>query len=153
MQARYYFLAAAMFFVAACDSSSEITPAVAQRTDSLVAEVLAGRLPLKELAESKEFMYFDRKYLADPKLDMNKADFPKGDKVRIQVVAYRVFKQVKLKDNQYSIAVERGEDIHIPQALFTVYRNSLENGNAASRRPGAEKLSYPENFQDSVLTW
>lgn len=136
-----------------CDSESAISAATAQRTDSLVNEVLSGRLPLKTLAESKEFMYFDRKYLAEENLDLSKPDFPKEDKVRIQVVAYRIFKAVKLQDNQYVVSVAKGADLHIPQTLFSAYRNSLENGNAAARKPGAAPLSYPINFQDSVLTW
>ena len=145
--------AAVIMSITACHSSTTISESAYNRADSLVKEVVNGNLALKTLAESSEFMYFDRKYLGESSADVSQADFPPEDKVRIQVVAYRIFKQVTLRDGQYHIAVDRGEDIHIPQHIFSVYKHSLENGNAASKRPGAAALSYPENFQDSVLAW
>ncbi|MGE8302798.1 MAG: hypothetical protein ACN6OW_24735, partial [Sphingobacterium paramultivorum] len=80
-------------FLCICCSSGDGSKSERLRADSLVNEVVDGKLNIATLAESNEFMYFNDKYFHEP------ADLkviPKFDKVQIQVVTYRIYQHVRL---------------------------------------------------------
>ena len=94
-----------------------------KKADSLVDEVIKGNLKLKDLAESNNFMYFNKKFYTSP---ANLDSLPLKDRIQVQVVSYRIFKNVKLIDNRYVFKVQSAKQLHIPNQAFVYYQRSFD---------------------------
>ncbi|HAE68778.1 MULTISPECIES: hypothetical protein [Sphingobacterium] len=132
-----------------CCSSGDGSKSERLRADSLVNEVVNGRLALATLAESNEFMYFNDKYFHEP------ADLkviPKFDKVQIQVVTYRIYQHVKLKNNRYVFNVQKASELHIPNSAFVYYQRSFDDMNRkAALSKDSIRLELPDNYASLLI--
>ncbi|MDM1296368.1 hypothetical protein HX021_18950 [Sphingobacterium sp. N143] len=119
------------------------------RADSLINEVISGKLSLESLATSNEFMYFNEKYFHQS-TDLN--SIPLFDKKQIQVVTYRIYQNVKLVGNRYQFMVKQAKDLHIPNKAFVYYQRSFEEMN---RRAAASKdsirLELPDDYASQLI--
>lgn len=124
-----------------------------QQADSLAQAVLDQRMDLKDLAESKHFMYYD----ADAADVQNTTDIKKRtgiEKIKAQVVAYRIYKNLSLENNRYVFKAKSPLELQIPNALFVGFERAfIASNHAAMSSKDSIKLQLPVNFQDSVLTW
>ncbi|WP_286895458.1 MULTISPECIES: hypothetical protein [Sphingobacterium] len=132
-----------------CCSSGDGSKSERLRADSLVNEVVNGRLALATLAESNEFMYFNDKYFHEP------ADLkviPKFDKVQIQVVTYRIYQHVKLKNNRYVFNAQKASELHIPNSAFVYYQRSFDDMNRkAALSKDSIRLELPDNYASLLI--
>ncbi|MCW8311834.1 hypothetical protein ACR78Z_17620 [Sphingobacterium thalpophilum] len=119
------------------------------RADSLVSEVIKGRLSLDSLAKSQEFMYFNEKYFHEP---ANLKEMSAFDRIQVQVVTYRIYSHVKLVKNRYQFGVKQAKDLHIPNRAFVYYQRSFEemNRRAAASRDSVQ-LELPEDYAIMLL--
>ena len=135
-------------FLCICCSSGDGSKSERLRADSLVNEVVDGKLDITTLSESNEFMYFNDKYFHEP------ADLkviPKFDKVQIQVVTYRIYQHVRLKNNRYEFKVQKASELHIPNSAFVYYHRSVDDMNRkAALSKVSIRLGLPDNYASLV---
>ncbi|WP_312792587.1 hypothetical protein [Sphingobacterium sp.] len=139
------------FFITFCAScsSGDGNKSERSRADSLVNEVIKGRMDIESLAKSSEFMYFNEKYFHEP-ADLR--NIPKFDKVQIQVVTYRIYKHVTLENNRYKFKIHQAKEIYIPNKAFVYYQRSFEemNRKAAASRDSI-RLELPNDYAAILL--
>ncbi|UIR57515.1 hypothetical protein LZQ00_06765 [Sphingobacterium sp. SRCM116780] len=119
--------------------------------DSLANAVLKQQMDIRTLANSDHFMYFDEAYF------QHSTDIKKLtgiEKIKAQVVSYRIYKNLSLENNRYVFKVKSALDLHIPNSIFVNFERAfIESNKKAANSNDSLLLQLPINFQDSVLTW
>ncbi|MGN0021665.1 MAG: hypothetical protein ACI35Z_12765 [Sphingobacterium hotanense] len=112
-----YLLGLSLFIVASCQSNSGET------VKDVQAETTSG-------SSYTDILDVDTKYLEDTDYVTGKSKIPDSTLQQVKEIVRRVYSHIEVKDNQYILTAQNGKEIGISEAIFKLYKKSLDETNA-----------------------
>lgn len=112
-----YLMGLSLFIVASCQSNSGET------VKNVQAETTSG-------SSYADILDVDTKYLEDTDYVTGKSKIPDSTLQQVKEIVRRVYSHIEVKDNQYILTAQNGKEIGISEAIFKLYKKSLDETNA-----------------------
>jgi len=112
-----YLMGLSLFIVASCQSNSGET------VKDVQAETTSG-------SGYADILDVDTKYLEDTDYVTGKSKIPDSTLQQVKEIVRRVYSHIEVKDNQYILTAQNGKEIGISEAIFKLYKKSLDETNA-----------------------